>query len=48
MDTLQDACGRQEELLQFFDFTNLPYEVMPVDLGHFKSLIIKAKESLEV
>ena len=48
VDTLQDADQRQEELLQFFDFTNLPYEVMPVDLGHFKSLIIKAKESLEV
>jgi hypothetical protein len=47
MDTLQDGASREQELLEFFDFTNLPYEVMPVDLGHFRSLIIKAKESLE-
>ena len=47
LDTLKDAAAREEELLQFFDFTNLPFEIMPVDLGYFKSLIIKAKESLE-
>jgi hypothetical protein len=47
LDTLKDAAAREEELLEFFDFTNLPFEIMPVDLGHFKSLIIKAKESLE-
>ncbi len=47
LDTLKDAVAREEELLEFFDFTNLPFEVMPVDLGHFKSLIVKAKESLE-
>ncbi len=47
LDTLNDASERQEELLQFFDFTNLPFEIMPVDLGYFKSLIVKAKESLE-
>jgi len=47
LDTLQDAALREQELLEFFDFTNLPFEVMPVDLGHFRSLIIKAKESLE-
>jgi len=47
MDTLKDAAAREEELLEFFDFTNLPFEIMPVDLGHFKSLIVKAKESLE-
>ena len=34
-------------LLEFFDFTNLPFTIMPVELDHFKSLIIKAKESLE-
>lgn len=47
LDTLKDAAAREEELLQFFDFTLLPFEIMPVDLGYFKSLIIKAKESLE-
>ena len=47
LDTLKDAAAREEELLQFFDFTNLPFEIMPVDLGYFKSLIIKAKERLE-
>ena len=47
LDTLKDAAAREEELLEFFDFTNLPFKIMPVDLGHFKSLIIKAKESLE-
>jgi hypothetical protein len=47
LDTLKDAPAREEELLEFFDFTNLPFEIMPVDLGHFKSLIVKAKERLE-
>lgn len=47
LDTLLDAAAREEELLQFFDFTNLPFTIMPVDLGHFKSLIIKAKDCLE-
>jgi len=48
LDTLMDAASRENDLLEFFDFTNLPFEIMPVDLGHFKSLIIKAKERLEV
>jgi len=48
LDTLKDAAVRENDLLEFFDFTNLPFEVMPVDLGYFKSLIINAKESLEV
>ncbi len=47
MDTLKDAERREEELMEFFDFTNLSFEVLPVDLDHFKSLIVKAKESLE-
>ncbi len=47
IDTLKDAASREKELLEFFDFTNLPFTIMPVELGHFKSLIIKAKESLE-
>ncbi|MDM7935592.1 MAG: DUF1638 domain-containing protein [Methanothrix sp.] len=47
MDTMKDAATRHEELLGFFDFTNLPFEVMPVDLDHFRSLIIDAKERLE-
>ncbi|VVB71545.1 Uncharacterised protein [uncultured archaeon] len=48
MDTLKDAHLREQELLEFFDFTNLPFEVMPVELDHFKMLLIKARESLEV
>jgi len=48
LDTLRDASARETDLLEFFDFTNLPFQVMPVDLSHFKSLIIKSKESLEV
>ncbi len=47
VDTLKDAAKREEELMEFFDFTNLPFEVMPADLNHFKSLIVKAKESVE-
>ncbi|MDD2836536.1 MAG: DUF1638 domain-containing protein [Methanothrix sp.] len=47
LDTMKDAQERQEELLEFFDFTNLPFEILPVDLGYFKSLIVKAKERLE-
>jgi len=47
LDTLKDAPAREEELLEFFDFTNLPFEIMPVDLGYFKSLIVNAKERLE-
>lgn len=47
LDTIKDAPEREPELLEFFDFTNLPFEVMSVNLDHFKSLIIKAKESLE-
>jgi hypothetical protein len=47
LDTLKDAAAREEELLEFFDFTLLPFTIMPVDMGHFKSLIVKAKERLE-
>ncbi len=47
MDTMKDALDRELELLEFFDFTNLPFEVMPVDLSHFRSLIARAKEKLE-
>jgi len=44
MDTLRDSSEREQELLEFFDFTNLPFEVMPVNLDHFKSLITEAKD----
>ncbi|HQE96741.1 MAG TPA: DUF1638 domain-containing protein [Methanothrix sp.] len=47
LDTLKDASRREMDLLEFFDFTNLPFQIMPVDLDHFRSLIVKAKESLE-
>jgi len=47
LDTLKDASRREMDLLEFFDFTNLPFQIMPVELSYFRSLIIKAKESLE-
>ena len=47
IDTMKDAQEREEELLEFFDFTNLPFTIMPMQLDHFKSLIIKAIKSLE-
>jgi hypothetical protein len=47
LDTLQDASQHEQELLEFFDYTNLLFEVMPADLNHFRSLIIKAKDELE-
>jgi len=47
IDTLKDAPKREKELLEFFDFTNLPFTIMPMELDHFKSLIIKAIKSLE-
>lgn len=47
IDTLKDAASREEELLEFFDFTNLPFTIMPVELDHFKSLIVKAMDRLE-
>ena len=31
----------------FLDYSLLVYEIMPVDLGHFRSLIEDAKERLE-
>lgn len=47
MDTLNDSSQRELELLEFFDFTNLPFEIMPVDLNHFKSIITDAKKKME-
>jgi hypothetical protein len=47
VDTLHDVSERELELLEFFDYTNLPFEVMPADMNHFRSLIIKAKDELE-
>jgi hypothetical protein len=47
LDTMEDANDREQELFEFFDFTNLPFEVMPVDLNHFQSLITRAKNKLE-
>lgn len=47
LDTLGNAEEYEQELLEFFDFTLLPYEIMPVDLSHFRSLILEAKRRLE-
>jgi hypothetical protein len=47
LDTLKNASEYEDELLQFLDFTLLPYQIMPADLDHFRSLIIDAKKKLE-
>jgi len=47
LDTLGNAQEYEEELMKFLDFTLLPYQVVPVDLTHFKSLITSAKKKLE-
>lgn len=47
LDTLENASEYEDELISFLDFTLLPYEFMPADLGHFKSLIMDAKKKLE-
>ena len=47
IDTLNDAEEHENELMEFFDYTNLPFEIIPTKLDHFKSLIINAKECLE-
>jgi hypothetical protein len=47
MDTLNNAADYEQDLIEFLDFTLLPYEIMPADLEHFKSLILEAKNRLE-
>lgn len=47
IDTLKNAPEYEQELIEFLDFTLLRYEIMPVNLDHFKSLIIDAKKRLE-
>ena len=47
IDTLKNAPDYEQDLIEFLDFTLLPYEIVPVDLDHFKSLIIDAKNQLE-
>jgi hypothetical protein len=47
LDTLGNAEDFQNALLEFFDYTLLQWTVMPVDLGHFYSLLEEAKERLE-
>jgi hypothetical protein len=47
LDTLGNSAEYENELLEFLDFTLLPYKVVPVDLCHFKSLILSAKKKLE-
>ncbi len=48
LDTLENADEFEEGLIEFLDFTLCPYDKMPVDLDHFRSLIAEAKERLEV
>lgn len=48
LDTLDDADEREDQLIEFLDFTLCTYQKMPVDLDHFRSLIVEAKERLEV
>ena len=47
MDTLNNAAEYEQELIEFLDFTLLPYKIMPANLDHFKSLILDAKRRLE-
>jgi hypothetical protein len=47
LDTLGNAQDYEQDLLEFFDYTLLSIEVVPVDLDHFKSLILRAKKELE-
>jgi hypothetical protein len=48
LDTLDNADEYEDGLIEFLDFTLCRYEKMPVDLDHFRSLIVEAKERLEV
>jgi hypothetical protein len=47
IDTLKNAQDYDQDLMEFLDFTLLPYEIMPANLDHFKSLIMDAKKQLE-
>jgi hypothetical protein len=47
MDTLKNAADYEQDLVEFLDFTLLPYEIIPANLNHFKSLILDAKKRLE-
>jgi hypothetical protein len=47
IDTLDNSGDYEWDLVEFLDFTLLKYEIMPVTLDHFRSLIIDAKERLE-
>jgi hypothetical protein len=47
IDTLKNAENYEQDLVEFLDFTLLPYEIIPADLDHFKSLILDAKKRLE-
>ena len=47
MDTLKNAADYEQDLVEFLDFTLLPYKIIPANLDHFKSLIVDAKKRLE-
>jgi len=47
MDTLKNAADYEQDLVEFLDFTLLPYKIIPANLDHFKSLIVNAKKRLE-
>ena len=47
MDTLNNVAEYEQDLIEFLDFTLLPYKIMPANLDHFKSLILDAKRRLE-
>lgn len=47
MDTLNNAENHYQDLVKFLDYTLLPFQIMPVDLNHFKSLIMDARRRLE-
>jgi hypothetical protein len=48
IDTLKNAESYEQDLIEFLDFSLLPYEIFPANLDHFRSLILDAKNRLEV
>ncbi len=47
IDTLGNGADYEEDLLEFMDFTLLPYRIIPGKLDHFRSLICEAAAKLE-
>ncbi len=48
LDTLGNAEDYEDGLVEFLDFTLCPYSKMAVDLDHFRSLFLEAKERCDL